>query len=408
MFTICRFTPPTCSLEIKGKKSHWFYGKNHKIANEFEFELKFDDPRQPNCEGITVRGDRQELKQLEIAVESYLTTYLARSFLPTVEQSESEQSQNQQKMPEFSSKGANDHELWLDFLNRDRKSQKITLSTVQLFDLVTALAAFDRSQATRSKKLNKKILVWGGIVTLAIAAVGTIAVVSRTSVQQPTAISDPVTPPQAPKSDRIVPPETPPEIEQPELNSVNEPLTSAQRLPPPPAVDTPKPKPDIPDPADYPLPEDVLRRSQLDEPKSPTAGEPTKSTIAIAPQKNSELSAIAPNTNSTDTITDNLSKDKTSNLPKPPDRVRQVVAYFQENWQPPADLNQSLEYRLAIDADGAIARVTPLGKASSLYLSQTNIPLNGEPFIEPLAESGSATIRLLLNPNGKVQAFIEK
>jgi hypothetical protein len=60
-----------------------------------------------------------------------------------------------------------------------------------------------------------------------------------------------------------------------------------------------------------------------------------------------------------------------------------------------------------LDRDGSIKRVVPLGKAAQLYLSQTNIPVNGEPFIAPLTPSQSSTIRLLLNPNGGVQVFTE-
>ena len=81
--------------------------------------------------------------------------------------------------------------------------------------------------------------------------------------------------------------------------------------------------------------------------------------------------------------------------------------YFEQKWQPPGELKQSLEYRLLLNADGSIKRVVSLGKGSQLYLDQTNIPVNGELFISPLSESQSSTIRLLLNPDGRVQAFTE-
>ncbi|NJL53641.1 MAG: hypothetical protein HC930_18415, partial [Hydrococcus sp. SU_1_0] len=88
-------------------------------------------------------------------------------------------------------------------------------------------------------------------------------------------------------------------------------------------------------------------------------------------------------------------------------QIEAVTAYFEDKWQPPGDLSQSLEYRLLLDRHGSIKRVIPLGKAAQLYLSQTNIPVNGEPFIAPLTPSQSSTIRLLLNPNGGVQVFTE-
>ena len=88
-------------------------------------------------------------------------------------------------------------------------------------------------------------------------------------------------------------------------------------------------------------------------------------------------------------------------------QIQEVIVYFQQRWQPPADLKQSLEYRLLLNADGSIKRVVALGKASQLYLNQSNIPVNGESFVSPLDESQSATVRLLLNPDGRVQAFTE-
>ena len=49
----------------------------------------------------------------------------------------------------------------------------------------------------------------------------------------------------------------------------------------------------------------------------------------------------------------------------------------------------------------------PLGKAARLYLSQTNIPIDGEQFISPVSKAESSIIRLLLNPDGRVQVFAE-
>ncbi|MEO0837118.1 MAG: hypothetical protein AAFY16_14395, partial [Cyanobacteria bacterium J06642_3] len=93
--------------------------------------------------------------------------------------------------------------------------------------------------------------------------------------------------------------------------------------------------------------------------------------------------------------------------PPPASQIQEVTTYFKNHWQPPADLKQSLEYRLLLNADGSIKRIIPLGKASRLYLSRTKIPVNGESFISPPSPSQSSTIRLLLNPDGQIQAFGE-
>ena len=92
--------------------------------------------------------------------------------------------------------------------------------------------------------------------------------------------------------------------------------------------------------------------------------------------------------------------------PRQLSQTAEIKAYFQDKWLPPEDLKQSLEYRLYLNDDGSIKKVIPLGKASRLYLSKTNIPVQGEPFISPVTEENS-TIRLLLNPDGRVKTFQE-
>ena len=167
----------------------------------------------------------------------------------------------------------------------------------------------------------------------------------------------------------------------------------------------------------------MAKRSGLDNvAPADTAQEQTESTIAIPDETKPEQTttperiqtAIEPTTNPESNILPNDSSVKPTpeapsnlNLNSPTATTQmQVVDYFKDKWQPPAGLKQSLEYRLLLDANGSIAKVSPLGQASALYLSQTNIPLKGEPFITP-AESPPAMIRLLLNPDGKVKAFIE-
>ena len=85
----------------------------------------------------------------------------------------------------------------------------------------------------------------------------------------------------------------------------------------------------------------------------------------------------------------------------------EIKTYFQQKWQPPNELNRNLEYRLQIAQDGSLKRVIPLGKAASIYLDRTGIPLLGESFVSPLNEKDSATVRLVLSPDGEVRTFLE-
>ena len=131
--------------------------------------------------------------------------------------------------------------------------------------------------------------------------------------------------------------------------------------------------------------------------------------VISSPEKNQNRQKIEPDVESDfqaeDTVTteDLTAKSSSTQL----SQTQEVIAYFKDNWQPPENLKQSLEYRLFITPDGSIQRVIPLGKAARIYLDKTAIPIDGEPFISPVSTDRTATVRVLLNPDGKVQAFEE-
>lgn len=422
-----RFTPPTCTLEIVSKSPFYLI----KSKNKLQFELRFDDPREPTRDRSVIKGDRQDLEKLETEVVRYVGQYLTSTFQPIDNINEPELSESCKDRPRLKTQGLVNHELFFGRLTHDNLDRTI-LSTIQLFDLMTALEAF-KTQATHSNhKASPKLVLWGGIAAVGIAAVGVAKILPQPPLQPNVASLEPSSPPQKSRSDEVLPPDLPQAIAEPDLNpQPNEPLTSAKRLPPPPAVDTPKPKPDIPDPADYPLP-DVAQSGLNNAALSNSIDKQTESTVVITeeakqtnPNQVPVTTAIAPSTNAESSKLDipsnspGLSSEEGNQLPQeaasdialdsPPttNQIQQVTAYFQEQWQPPAELKQSLEYRLLLNADGSIARVSPLGKASALYLSKTNIPLDGEPFVAATSKSQPLMIRLLLSPNGRVQTFVE-
>ncbi|MBE9045930.1 DUF4335 domain-containing protein [Pleurocapsales cyanobacterium LEGE 10410] len=436
--TMHRFTPPTCTLEIEGEKFLLFPWKKQNLLKNHQFQLKFDDPRVPSSQQVTIKGDRQDLEQLQQAVNVYVGEFLYASFQPATTATKLKTNNRfQPNQPYLQSQGLVNHELFLGSLSHDSNNHQIKLSTLQLFDLVTALAAYQTEIAARSEKQAQStaIPLWGGIAAATIAAVG-IAIVAIES-RSPRLASSPQSQPSAEiiesdELDEVIPPQAPKTARPTAKPQLSEPLTSAKKLPPPPAVDTPKPKPDIPDPADYPLP-DVARQSGLSNSiPDPTANRQTESTIAIPPQTKEDINTklTQPNIASrSETASDFDFKQElelgdsavkpaedlaqsneddnlaTNSYSTPNVQLQEVTAYFQEQWQPPAELKQSLEYRLFFDNDGSIKRVISLGKAAELYLSKTNIPLDGESFISP--SETQPVIRLLLNPNGRVQAFIE-
>jgi hypothetical protein len=426
-----RFTPPTCTLEIQGNK---FLGSK-QILKDFQFQLKFDDPRLSTSKQITIIGDRQNLEQLQTAIDKCLQRYLSASFRDKIDGKDlTGKNQFQDTLPYLQSAGLDKFELFLGSLRHDSETNKLKLTTVQLFDLVTALEAYRDRLATvpesKSSPAKKVSSFWGVIAIAAAIGVSITGFLFRTQ-PVPNISSVPQTQPSAPipELDEVVPPQTTTIPRQPTAKpKLREPLSSATRLPPPPAVDTPKPKPNIPDPADYPLPE-VARQSGVNTTKenivepptvpkieetilstsrSPVVAELAKpdaeSTIKIDPDTethNHNKGAIAP-----DTIAKDNGNQQTISSRSQPSQLQQAITYFQQRWQPPTELKQSLEYRLWLNADGSIDRVVPLGKASRLYLAQANIPIKGESFISS-PQSQPSIIRLLLNPDGKVQGFKE-
>jgi hypothetical protein len=105
-----------------------------------------------------------------------------------------------------------------------------------------------------------------------------------------------------------------------------------------------------------------------------------------------------------------LSNDPSQNQYNLLDTIPQVAEarqYFQERWQPPDDLTQTLEYQLLIKPDGSLDRSIPLGKAATLYLAKLPMPAQGQPFLRPLSTPGEQTLRLVLSPNGRVRTFLE-
>lgn len=89
-------------------------------------------------------------------------------------------------------------------------------------------------------------------------------------------------------------------------------------------------------------------------------------------------------------------------------QVNQVRNYFQERWQAPENLNEPLEYSLVLKGDGTLERIIPRGQASGTYLDRTPMPLLGESFgISPVDTGEAAKIRLILKPDGSVDARME-
>ena len=88
-------------------------------------------------------------------------------------------------------------------------------------------------------------------------------------------------------------------------------------------------------------------------------------------------------------------------------QVSQVRGYFEEKWQPPADLTKSLQYNLTIDQTGKVQSIKPVGETAVKYSKQAKLPKIGEVITSNLTNTQPATIRVVLQPDGKVQTFLQ-
>jgi len=88
-------------------------------------------------------------------------------------------------------------------------------------------------------------------------------------------------------------------------------------------------------------------------------------------------------------------------------QIAEARQYFQQRWNPPQGLTQTLEYTLLVGANGSIQRTIPLGQAAGDYIDRTGIPLVGEAFVSAINSGRNAKIRLVLSPDGSVKTFLE-
>jgi len=167
-----RYTPPTCTLEITAKTSPLSRWAGQPVFKSLNFELRLDDPRLPDTEHVTLRGDRNQLEALHEAVNSYLQNLLGASRdcpsniepetthvatgpdLPLAARNVAtfDRPLNTSELataapntaylpnpPRLEPRGLLAHNLFLGSLSVAESGPTVHLSTLQLFDLATAL-----------------------------------------------------------------------------------------------------------------------------------------------------------------------------------------------------------------------------------------------------------------------------
>ncbi|TAG94149.1 MAG: DUF4335 domain-containing protein [Oscillatoriales cyanobacterium] len=209
-----RYTPPTCTLEVTAKSSPLSRWAGKPVLKSLTFELRLDDPRLPDTEHITLNGDRTQLEALHEAVNSYIQNLLGES-LPWETRGQSEFSDSMAKTastptrspvmlhesfnpsekatselnssdspknanfpapPHLESRGLLAHNLFLGSLTVAESGPVVGLSTVQLFDLATALDEYSNEvmalpNLSRSPKRSQPV-PWLKVAAMVVATVG--------------------------------------------------------------------------------------------------------------------------------------------------------------------------------------------------------------------------------------------
>lgn len=239
---IRRYTPPTCTLEIWGRRSWLSLWKTHNPIIDFKFKLLFDDPKILDEQQVILEGDRGELQLLCDRVSSYVQNLLTSSpsnlslisakavipyyvgnstlnvepqealvngtpekSLPTelkVIDSKSVEGSNHSALsltilPSLTPKGLLTHELDCSLLITNQNKSEVLLSISQLFDLANALEEYsleaESSPNLEKVKPTKKIVIWAITALVALVAVGipTVGIKWYRSLSQETALDEP-------------------------------------------------------------------------------------------------------------------------------------------------------------------------------------------------------------------------
>jgi hypothetical protein len=432
------------------------------VLKQLRFQLNLDDPKLPEEKWVTIKGDRAQLEVLCELVTDYVQQFLEQSpnssngksvslayagpiaVLPTLIEPASELRAAPSSSAEISlqPRGLLSHELALGSLATEATGATVHLSALQLFDLANALdeyatevVALPTLQPSKSRWL-KSSPAWAQVAAVALVVVGLSTSIAKLWDGSYTAkTAAPTTSQGASSNDQKIATQLPPGA-TPEQPS---PLTLPnQKLPPaPPVGSTVAPAPGLPNglkpqvvaplpsfesppagaitsspgassrartaKAQQEITSSELRREQSQS-ASASLSAKLKPELSDAPPAKPSVGAAASRGDASTSESTAQNNTAFDTIPQ----VAEVRRYFQQRWTPPQGLGQVLEYRLLIGANGSIQQIVPLGLTAGDYIDRTGIPLIGEPFVSPINGKRSATVRLVLSPDGKVQTFLER
>lgn len=451
-----RYTPPTCTLEVAAIGSALSRWTDRAVLKNLRFELSFDDPTITSDQQMTIRGDRNQLEALCEAVSGYVQTILLQP-VETLSQKEpvdrlgashlAEENNSAGRLHQagitLQPQGRLKHELHLGTLASE-EAAVIPLTTLQLFDLANALdeyhaEALNLPSLGRSRWLKVAPTNWLQVAAAAVLVVGVslpvvkfvkdlsapqaVTTASTKDVEISTAqragdLPAPLAPGTTPPPLTLTPLKPP--ASSPPVGTTVFPapvpgVASAPVVPSAPVQKVPVQPTTIEIPGEPSLPAIPNNPAEASRAEVPprlegTGGSNeisqsmTQSSPEVSSDINNELAAAGLATPEPGTAS---SENGRSASPTSNNQADEVKTYFQQKWQPPEGLTQTLEYRLLLNSDGSLQRILPLGDASANFLDRTNMPLLGEPFVSPTTDDRKPQIRVVLEPDGRVQTFLE-
>jgi hypothetical protein len=88
--------------------------------------------------------------------------------------------------------------------------------------------------------------------------------------------------------------------------------------------------------------------------------------------------------------------------------LQETKRYFQGKWKASTTQTNALQYVLQVNGKSGVVRaVAPQGAAATTYLQQTKFIKPGQKLLSPADGGGEQKIRVLLQPDGSVDTFIE-
>lgn len=468
MLVTRQYTPPTCTLEVSANTSFLSRWK-HESWDNFRFKLSFDDPRLSEYKYIAIEGDRHNLTNLYESINRYINDFLTASPLSEIDPISEESPDAENSLTtcsDFQIKpdGLLYHDLFLGNLAPSPSESFVHLSALQLFDVAAALRnciteiepfLTSESQPKRTSPAWLRTLMiiitttglFSGIINLSNYYRRDRHLISTPETPQISTSTTPPEPPPLPEFPMDEPP-APPQIEiqvAPDLPLVDTvPLTV-----PPPLFDQPPPSPELipniapetdgiiiipTEPVNRTPVNGTVNRTETPPPPTPLAPPPTPlfdigtvpENISLPPLQNARVPETDTPENYAvqDIPEDSENAEPIAQLTKREPRivsirslnntvfdeipqVAEVRSYFVKNWHPHKNLNRILQYRLQLNSQGAIDSITPLGSASVNWLPQIKFPSANQPFVSPMEDGKTAKIRVVLDPSGRVQTFLE-